>query len=250
MPPAERPRSRSPKQRRPDASIVLRVCNMLLAGGVPYIAAQCVGMILLSKTHSHYNGLSHHGQLDGVEFFAGCGAVTSAFVGAGFKVLGYELLKDPSSMDLLSPEGLGLALGVALRIRRGGYCHFAPVCSTWVWMSRWSTGRTEIAPLGEAATCHDANVMTSRVILLVYILIARGVWVTLEQPTSSLMRYRQPEIPNQSQIDPNSFTLHYASRTDIFCTLCILFAVSGLRVSAEPADPQPPIHIMCYKTVI
>ena len=75
---------------------------------------------------------------------------------------------------------------------RGGFAHFAPVCSTWVWVSRHSTSRSYIHPLGRPGQqiVGEANIMVARVVLLTALLMGRGVWVTIEQPVSSLMRSR------------------------------------------------------------
>ena len=100
--------------------------------------------------------------------------------------------EDGIAMNMLSPAGFLFSLGVALRIIRGGFAHFAPVCSTWVWVSRHSTSRSYIHPLGRPGQqiVGEANIMVARVVLLTALLIGRGVWVTIEQPVSSLMRSR------------------------------------------------------------
>jgi hypothetical protein len=55
-------------------------------------------------------------------------------------------------------------------------------------MSRSSTGRGVNAPLGrDTAVVRSANTMTSRVLLLYWLAHARGCFVILEQPHSSLM---------------------------------------------------------------
>eukprot|EP00969_Alexandrium_andersonii_P173558 7672810-Alexandrium_andersonii.AAC.1 len=56
-------------------------------------------------------------------------------------------------------------------------------------MCRNTTGRREWKPLGDQrrAAARSANIMVSRVVMLVMFLMARGVMVLLEQPTSSVM---------------------------------------------------------------
>ena len=111
-------------------------------------------------------------------------------------------------MNMLSPAGFLFSLGVALRIIRGGFAHFAPVCSTWVWVSRHSTSRSYIHPLGRPGQqiVGEANIMAARVVLLTALLIGRGVWVTIEQPVSSLMRSRvSPSQQLRHPPSPRSF---------------------------------------------
>ena len=182
-------RSRSPRQRHPAGAEVLRLCNMLAQAGVPCIAVQLRGLVVLSKSWSKYDKLSHHSLLDAVEFFAGAETVASAFCARGFKTLGYDILLDSGSMDIMSAPGMAFALALSLRLRRGSFAHLAPVCSSLVWVSRSSTGRSETTPLGTTACAREGNAMTSRCMLLMYILISRGVLVVLGQPSSSLMQY-------------------------------------------------------------
>ena len=95
-------RSRSPRQRHPAGAEVLRLCNMLAQAGVPCIAVQLLGLVVLSKSWSKHDKLSHHSLLDAVEFFAGAETVASAFCARGFKTLGYDILLDSGSMDIMS----------------------------------------------------------------------------------------------------------------------------------------------------
>ena len=67
---------------------------------------------------------------------------------------------------------------------------FGIVCSTWVWMSRGSTGRSECFILGDAMSGRpvaEANIMVPRVMLLLRLSLALGHTVLLEQPTTTLM---------------------------------------------------------------
>lgn len=70
---------------------------------------------------------------------------------------------------------------VAIAITR-----FGIVCSSWVWISRSTTGRSVSNVLG-AANCKNANCMVSRVVLLFIIAAALGIVCFLEQPTTSMM---------------------------------------------------------------
>ncbi|CAK9064416.1 unnamed protein product [Durusdinium trenchii] len=80
-----------------------------------------------------------------------------------------------------------------LRLRPGSGKFTAPVCSSWVFLSRGSTGRTSERPLGrrELKSVEDANIMVARIIILLLLCESRKVWWTLEQPVNSLLE-RQP----------------------------------------------------------
>lgn len=136
-------------------------------------------------------GLGPVFHLVALEYFAGVGNVARAFAEAGYASYGFELKKNRVAMDILSPTGFAFAIKLAMQTCRGGFAWFAPVCSTWVWVSRYSTNRSAIYPMGNPGQpcVTDANVMISRVVLLVSIFLARGCWVVIEQPSSSLMQY-------------------------------------------------------------
>jgi hypothetical protein len=71
----------------------------------------------------------------------------------------------------------------------------APVCSTWVWMNRGTSQRTSDAPLGNTkiSGVRLANLMVSRVILCLILVVCKGGWWVLEQPQGSLME-RHPRF--------------------------------------------------------
>jgi len=126
--------------------------------------------------------------IDHLETFAGCKAVTHAERKAGRTAISYEI-KDGDNQDILSDAGFANAVYQTLRMAVGSGCHHAPVCSSWVWVSRGSTGRSSGTPLGnqQYQSVRDANVMTARVMILCLLAAAKGCWFTIEQPSSSLM---------------------------------------------------------------
>ena len=67
----------------------------------------------------------------------------------------------------------------------------APVCSSWVWMNRHTSGRSIERPLGNVCRGYikNANRMVSRVALLCLLLTAKGVFWILEQPKGSLLEH-------------------------------------------------------------
>ena len=77
-----------------------------------------------------------------VEYFSGVAVIAAAFQAAGLNARTYDIMADSIHENLNTPEGLCQALMLALNMLRGGVCHFATVCSTWVFMSLASTKRT------------------------------------------------------------------------------------------------------------
>lgn len=69
--------------------------------------------------------------------------------------------------------------------------HFAPVCSSWVWINRSSSGRSVADPLGDQSQPYvvQANVMVARVIYLALLGMCLGLHVIIEQPSSSIMSH-------------------------------------------------------------
>ncbi len=124
-----------------------------------------------------------------VEFFAGRAAVAQAFRRASLSSFAYDIKLETMSHDILHPQGFIEALRLCLALVPGGLAHLAPVCSTWVWMSRGSTGRTLATPLGspQSRPVAEGNRMVARVALLLMVLHCRAAAWILEQPGSSLM---------------------------------------------------------------
>ena len=65
----------------------------------------------------------------------------------------------------------------------------APVCSSWIWLNRASSGRSRLCPLGYhwIPRVRQANVMVSRAALMCILLTSRGILRLLEQPKNSAM---------------------------------------------------------------
>ena len=66
-----------------------------------------------------------------MEFFSGHQAVTNALRDKEFVALPYERDLDSINMDWNSAPGYALAIQYILRLKRGGLCMLAPVCSSW-----------------------------------------------------------------------------------------------------------------------
>ena len=83
-------------------------------------------------------------RLDSLELFAGQKAYTRAVLADGRVAVGLEI-KDAQPdaaklMDFMAVEGFALALHLSWKLQRAAQAVAAPVCSSWVWISRGSTG--------------------------------------------------------------------------------------------------------------
>ena len=123
-------------------------------------------------------------------FFSGAEAISNGLRQQGLYVVSYDIKKGPM-FDINSTAGFVLALLLTLRVKPGGFVWFAPLCSSWVWMCRNTTGRTPVFPEGRflVPSVRYGNVMCARVLLLLWIAECRGVFIGLEQPTSSVMEH-------------------------------------------------------------
>ncbi|CAE7441062.1 unnamed protein product [Symbiodinium necroappetens] len=94
-------------------------------------------------------------------------------------------------MDILSSSGFANAMFQICNLKPGSGCLSAPVCSSWVFMSRGSTCRTKARPLGrcDSEGVQNGNIMTARVLILMLLASAKGIFWLLEQPASSIMEH-------------------------------------------------------------
>ena len=95
--------------------------------------------------------------------------------------------------NILTDIGFELVLKLVSRVRRVGIVLLAPVCSSFCWVNRHTSQRSVLFPLGceHVHSVRDGNIMVSRVILILMLIMARGAVFVLEQPLLSLL----PEHP-------------------------------------------------------
>ena len=93
--------------------------------------------------------LVQHQDLDFVEFFSGQGHLHRSVRSLGLKATGYDLKQDAVLQNIMTVQGFITAVQWCRRVRAGGHCHFGTVCSSWVWMCRATTRRSESCPLGD-----------------------------------------------------------------------------------------------------
>jgi hypothetical protein len=96
-----------------------------------------------------------------------------------------------ASQDLSCASGFKLALPLVWAIIVGGMLWSAPVCSSWVWISRSRTGRSRDSPGGcrRHLSVVEANAMVEYTVHLCVLAFARGCNIYVEQPQSSVMPF-------------------------------------------------------------
>lgn len=92
--------------------------------------------------------------------------------------------------DFNSPEGFICALRIALSMKWGSMSLGAPVCSSWIWLSRGSSKRTVFFPLGDirVPSVRQGNLMIANMVALLLLLDTKNIWWVIEQPARSLMQ--------------------------------------------------------------
>ena len=119
--------------------------------GAPLILLQLVYALQQSQA------LHETSQLDSLELFAGQKAYTRAILADGRVAVGLELNDAPPDtpdvMDFMSARGYALALHLSWKLHRAAQAVAAPVCSSWVWISRGSTGTYATVATKSFRTC-------------------------------------------------------------------------------------------------
>ena len=128
-----------------------------------------------------------------VEYFSGVGQVAKAFREAGYNSRTFDIIDLGDLQNLNAAQGLATALVYALSLIERGLGHWATVCSTWIFLSRGSTGRRSGRVWGLPGRAYIsenvavANAAAARMIMICLLLTFRKVSFILEQPLSSIM---------------------------------------------------------------
>ena len=124
-----------------------------------------------------------------VEWFCGTGNLTTACSQEGLRVQWFDWTLGAMNMNLLTDAGMAAAIRLALQIVVGGTAWFGVPCSTFVFMSRGHTCRSQRRPKGDAQRrdVRQANRIVGRVMFLIRILAMRKVYWIIEQPLNSLL---------------------------------------------------------------
>eukprot|EP00969_Alexandrium_andersonii_P163548 7229528-Alexandrium_andersonii.AAC.1 len=189
--------------------------NKLISSNIPKVVLEiCLRMLLMPELHLEV-------PIDVAELFAGCGSITRGMRMQKLIAIPYELKLLGDMMDLCSASGYALALGLVLRLasRGRGMLWLAPVCSSWVFISSGSTGRSKWSPEGDdaAGNVEYSNKMAARCALLCAVAHSLNVTFIVEQPSSSVMFYsiwfqwlirqateRFPNCPHRTHTAPRS----------------------------------------------
>ena len=124
-----------------------------------------------------------------VEVFAGVGSIASAFLALGMLAATYDKLHDEVLHDISTDEGLRHLVSLIVRVGEHGLVWFAPPCSTWVWIARSHSRRSNSNPLGDEdrADVRLSNEIAVRVSVLLQLCRSLRIWYVVEQPVSSLL---------------------------------------------------------------
>lgn len=74
-----------------------------------------------------------------------------------------------------------MALTMAIRLKRGAFAILATVCSSWVFLNRSTSGRSQWNPLGDRTRkfVEDANVSYPTLALWLYRINKTDVWLQI-----------------------------------------------------------------------
>ncbi|CAK9112297.1 unnamed protein product [Durusdinium trenchii] len=167
-----------------------------------------MAVVLLAFTE----GLQWDEIYDAAEIFAGKGVLSRCLLAGGYATASLDILHftpwlaertrmgrrklcKGNALDLTSPAGFGLLLSTILRSKPSAVFTFGLVCSSFVAVSRGTTHRSFFLPLGDptSKSVQLGNILCSRMVLAMILMISRGMVFVLEQPSSSLA-YRHPRF--------------------------------------------------------
>ena len=125
------------------------------------------------------------------QVFAGDHEVTQAQWRRGITAVPLDLRFDDVLHNILTPQGFIHICHMTLCTIDGGSHNEAPVCSSWTFMNRGTSGRSASKPLGDTSRQYvrEANCMVSRATLIAYLCAAMGLWILHEQPRGSLYEF-------------------------------------------------------------
>ncbi|CAL1157256.1 unnamed protein product [Cladocopium goreaui] len=134
-----------------------------------------------------------------IEFFAGKAEATNQFQVGGFHSAKLDILymhAQPGKlnpMDLTSEAGMGTALATVLRGDwvEGFLSHFGLKCASWTTINSGTSSRSPCSAIGntEYPSVVCANLLTSRMILIMMVVVCLNGCILLEQPSNSFVEY-------------------------------------------------------------
>ena len=133
--------------------------------------------------------------LQSLELFAGKKAISRATQKFGFQACALDkTYSSADTMDICTENGFRHALQLACRLMPGSTCWAAPVCSSWVWVSRSSSRRSATRPEGDTkiSWVSQGNLQVKLTVTVLLVAFLRGAYVYVEQPCSSIMELFEP----------------------------------------------------------
>ena len=133
--------------------------------------------------------------LQSLELFAGKKAISRATQKFGFQACALDkTYSSEDIMDICTEKGFRHALQLDCRLMPGSTCWAAPVCSSWVWVSRSSSGRNARRPQGDTkiSWVSQGNLQVKLTVTVLLVAFMRGAYVYIEQPCSSMMELFEP----------------------------------------------------------
>ena len=155
--------------------------------------------------------------LDVAEIFSGKGTVAGAARRVGLTAVEFDIKRLPgitdsghpaTTEDILTKTGFLRACTLVGRVKEGGLVHFAPVCSSWLWLCLSQTKRQRSSRYGgdlQSKLVQEGNSIADAAAVLFKLAHSRGVSVTLENPARSFMFQYGPLVDCLAGIP-----LHYA----------------------------------------
>ena len=179
-----------PDRTLPDIGFTPEQAWVLACFGLPRVV-----WLMLSIMHRAAE-FSNEACLDCVDFFSGEQACTNAFAAAGLRAIGYDVLNDAVFQDLCGVLGMISALQhVRMLVPGYGLVWLGTVCSTWVFVSRNSTMRTDGNARGDISRrcVRRGNRQAARSALIMALCFSLRLGFCLEHPGSSIL-FRHPAL--------------------------------------------------------
>ncbi len=144
-------------------------------------------MILIMLLLAWSTNVSHE-PIGFADFFSGEEAQTAAFREDNHMRGHSHDIRNGRAFDFLANAGFALAANSVGRLQPHGIAPLGPTCSSWVFLSRSSSKRNYLYPIGceDLDWVHAGNLMASRVCLLLLLIVYAQCTFLLEQPASSL----------------------------------------------------------------
>eukprot|EP00969_Alexandrium_andersonii_P158145 6988570-Alexandrium_andersonii.AAC.1 len=116
--------------------------RLLAHSKAPRVLMKLLALLMMSDIPSEYI-------IDSLEYFAGEHEISKASTRHGRLAVPYDLRLDAEANNWMTAKGWLVALALSLALSFNGQATTAPVCSSWVWMNRSTSGRSRTRPLGQ-----------------------------------------------------------------------------------------------------